>query len=69
MTQKASDNKRMEMVNEWNSWEHILKSDVKRLDDKIQFIYSQMSVLGVPKDMREPFVVNKLLEIIKEVTA
>lgn len=56
------------MQSEWNSWEHLIRDDIKRLENRIQACYSGMACFGVGQAAREQFVMGKVVEIIKQVT-
>jgi predicted component of type VI protein secretion system len=56
-----------EMVEEWESWEHLIREDVERLESRLQSVHQQMSVQKIPPHIREPFITAKLKMIIKEV--
>jgi hypothetical protein len=60
--------KEREMLDEWASWEWLFEDDIQRLEFRIQECYSGMKTAGVPKEMRETFVLNRLIELIRKVT-
>ncbi|MDP5277232.1 hypothetical protein [Chengkuizengella axinellae] len=57
-----------QMIEEWESWEHLIKRDLAQLENRIQFIYKQMSAVGIGKELSEDFVIEKLKDLILEVS-
>lgn len=57
-----------QMELEWESFEHLFRGDLERLEHRLQFMYGQMATLGVPRKQRETFVLGKLVELIQDVT-
>lgn len=59
--------KRNDMVREWESWEHLIADDLRRLEHRIQACYSAMTIQGINREDREAYVTEKLKELIHQI--
>jgi len=55
------------MVEEWDSWEYLIREDIERLEYRIQQVHKSMEMLKIPQHIRNAFISGKLKQIIREV--
>lgn len=56
-----------QMQDEWESWEHLLLDDFRRIERRIQTCYVGMQLVGVGREEREKFVIGKLRDLVQRV--
>ncbi|NBI29111.1 hypothetical protein [Chengkuizengella marina] len=59
---------KQQMIDEWESWEFLIREDLERLEYRIQSVYKSMAVSRVDSTNREKLVLQKLKELIFEVS-
>ena len=63
--QKKSSKKYREMVDEWKSWEYLIRDDVRRLN--YRFLKAQEAMMRFGRsDVVTSFALDKMREIIQE---
>jgi peroxiredoxin family protein len=61
--------KRHDLVREWESWEHLITDDLRRLEYRIQACYSAMTILGIKREDREAYVTERIRELILQIAS
>ena len=59
------DQRHREMVEEWDSWEHLIREDVRRLDYRFRQAQEQMMRFQ-RSEIVEAYALAKLKQIIRE---
>lgn len=67
MNKKTSEHQRYEMRNSWNSYRWLLKEKLISMDNMTRSMTSEMTTVGVPKDIREAFIQEEFTKLWNEV--